>query len=238
MNPVYQNGLVSIIIPTYQRFEDVQEAINSALKQTFVPIEVIVVNDCSSDQRYSKLSEIYKNYEDKVHVVDMPKNSKEISGTSSAQGLTKNLGLEMARGEWVAFLDDDDVYIDDNKLKLQIDEMVKNSCLMSSTNMVTGVPPYRYRYVSEPTLYFDSFKYGVDLGNQAYRLSGDLILHVNLINNSTVVLHRSIVEQVGLFKACKYEDWDYWIRAMMHTDCIYLNIPTVYYSTGSVKKYC
>ena len=229
---------MSVIVPTYQRFDEVQEAVNSALKQT-VPVEVIVVDDCSFDPRYLRLYDIYKN-NPRVHIVCMSKNSKELSGASSAHGLTKNEGLKMSRGEWVAFLDDDDVFIDDDKIKRQIEYMDKNSCLMSSTNMVKGLPPYKYRYLygdSDSVPYFSDFNHGIKLDDKAYRLSRDLVSEINLVNNSTVVLHRSVVEKTGLFNVCQYEDWDYWKRAMVYTDCIYLDIPMVYYSTGSIKKY-
>lgn len=227
--------LVSVIIPTYERFDEVQQAINSVLDQTIAKYtEIIVVDDCSSDPRYLTLGTLYANRPN-VILVRMSKNSREIAGTSSAHGLTKNLGLEVAGGEWIAFLDDDDVYISPEKLESQIIHAQSNNALMSSTNMLTSNMPYRYRPNS--TLYFWEFNYGVMVKTGVYKIGLVDIQDCNLINNSTVILHKSIVEKTGLFSVCQYEDWDYWKRAMVHTDCVYLHKPTVYYNTGTIKMY-
>ncbi len=97
---------VSVIIPTYNRAKDVQNAINSVLSQTLTDLEVIVVDDGSSDDTGKVLQEVYG---DRIHY-----SFQSNQGISGAL----NTGLEKARGEWVAFLDSDDYWADE-KLEWQ-----------------------------------------------------------------------------------------------------------------------
>jgi len=86
---------VSVIIPAYNASRFVADAVDSALKQTHVPHEVIVVDDGSTDET----SRVISQYGPRVHLV-----SKANGGVSTA----RNAGLERATGEWVLFLDADD----------------------------------------------------------------------------------------------------------------------------------
>ncbi len=86
---------VSVIIPTYNREKFVAKAIESVLNQTFNDIEVIVVDDGSTDGTRWTL----ERYKDKIHYV-----YQENAGVSAA----RNTGIEAAKGEWLAFLDSDD----------------------------------------------------------------------------------------------------------------------------------
>ena len=98
---------VSVIIPTYNRAKDVQTAINSVLCQTLRDFEVVVVDDGSSDDTGKVLSEIYG---DRIRY-----HFQDNQGLSGAL----NTGIELARGEWIAFLDSDD-YWEKEKLELQL----------------------------------------------------------------------------------------------------------------------
>ncbi len=92
------NPKVSVIIATYNRAKDVQNAINSVLSQTFTDFEVVVVDDGSSDATGKILKEIYG---DRIRY-----HFQENQGLSGAL----NTGLAQARGEWIAFLDSDDLW--------------------------------------------------------------------------------------------------------------------------------
>jgi glycosyltransferase involved in cell wall biosynthesis len=100
------NPRVSVIIPTYNRAVDVQNAIRSVLCQTFTDFEVVVVDDGSSDDTRKILAEAFA---DRIRYC-----------FQSNQGLSSalNKGLAEARGEWVAFLDSDDLW-EKEKLELQ-----------------------------------------------------------------------------------------------------------------------
>ena len=101
---------VSVIIPTYNRARDVQNAINSVLCQTFKDFEVVVVDDGSSDDTGLELKEVYG---DRIRY-----HFQANQGLSGAL----NTGLELAQGEWIAFLDSDD-YWEKEKLELQFNAL-------------------------------------------------------------------------------------------------------------------
>lgn len=103
------NPLVSVITPVYNGSNYVKEAIDSALAQTYKNIEVIVVNDGSTDDT----EEIVKRYGDKIRYF-----SKENGGVATAL----NLAIKEARGEYISWLSHDDVYLP-NKVKSQIEEL-------------------------------------------------------------------------------------------------------------------
>jgi len=92
------NPKVSVIIPTYNRSADVQNAINSVLCQTFTDLEVVVVDDGSSDDTGKILQ---KTYGDRIRYCFQ---------TNQGLSAALNKGLAEARGEWVAFLDSDDLW--------------------------------------------------------------------------------------------------------------------------------
>ena len=105
------NPLVSIVIPVYNGANYVAEAIESALKQTYKNIEVIVVNDGSTDNT----EKIVKKYGDKIRYF-----YKENGGVASAL----NLGIKNMKGEYFSWLSHDDVYYT-NKIERQIEELKK-----------------------------------------------------------------------------------------------------------------
>lgn len=122
-----QNGLTSIIIPTYQHGDRVAAAIESALAQT-APVEVIVIDDGSTDNTLSVL----ERYAPRIRA-----NTLEHGGPS----LARNAGIEMARGEFLMFLDADDV-IDRDKVRTQVDAMTPDVgwvlCDVRIENEATG----------------------------------------------------------------------------------------------------
>src|SRR5580698_5910388 len=100
------NPKVSVVIPRYNRAAEVPKAIKSALAQTVSDLEVIVVDDGSSDDTGKILEKAFGN---RIRYY-----AQENQGASVA----RNRGVEEARGEWIAFLDSDD-YWDREKLEWQ-----------------------------------------------------------------------------------------------------------------------
>lgn len=99
---------ISVIIPVRNREATIVRAIDSVLQQSYKHYEIIVVNDCSDDQT----DEIVKQYSDKIKYLTLPAHS----GVSAA----RNLGVLESSGEWIAFLDSDDLW-QANKLKKQVE---------------------------------------------------------------------------------------------------------------------
>ncbi|MFY9682798.1 MAG: glycosyltransferase family 2 protein, partial [Candidatus Sulfotelmatobacter sp.] len=97
---------ISVVIPYYNREMFVDEAVQSVLGQTIKPLEIIIVNDCSreSSRRY------LDRYAEMCKIVDLTENV----GLAGA----RNAGIRAARGQFIAFLDDDDIWLP-QKLEVQ-----------------------------------------------------------------------------------------------------------------------
>ena len=92
--------LLSVVIPTWNRAHVVCEAIESALNQREERVEVIVVDDCSTDTTVGLVKRTFGSH---VHVLQL--------ATRSGQGAARNAGVLLARGEFVGFLDSDDIWL-------------------------------------------------------------------------------------------------------------------------------
>ncbi|MEI6331191.1 MAG: glycosyltransferase family A protein [Pseudanabaena sp. ELA645] len=103
--------LVSVIIPVYNREKFLAEAIDSVLAQTYRPIEIIVIDDGSTD----KSGEIARSYAE----------TKYIYQDNQGVSVARNIGVDAAQGEFLAFLDSDDMWLP-NKLETQINYMLKH----------------------------------------------------------------------------------------------------------------
>ncbi|MFY9221885.1 MAG: glycosyltransferase family A protein [Blastocatellia bacterium] len=107
---------ISVIIPVFNGEKYIKEAINSVLEQTFQDFEIIVIDDGSTD----KTEEIVKSFPtSKIHY------EKQVNkGVAAA----RNGGVELAKNDWIAFLDADDLWVK-NKLELQINAFLNNQTL-------------------------------------------------------------------------------------------------------------
>ncbi|MDD2495124.1 MAG: glycosyltransferase family 2 protein [Tissierellia bacterium] len=118
-----QKGLVSIIVPVYNAERFINDTIKTVFNQTYKNWELIFVNDCSTDNSH-KIIEKYFNYNKNIKIL----NTKINSGPAIA----RNLGIELAKGQYITFLDADDLWIKD-KLKKQIEFMKNKDCCFSFT---------------------------------------------------------------------------------------------------------
>lgn len=101
---------ISVVIPCYNAEDFIEETIESVLSQTYKPLEIIVVNDGSTD----RTADILKKYQRYIRIIHQP---------NQGECVARNTGLEAARGFWVAFLDADDMWLP-QKLERQI-EIIK-----------------------------------------------------------------------------------------------------------------
>ena len=108
--------LVSIITPVYNSEEYLEETILSVINQTYKNWELLLIDDYSTDNSY-KIIEKYLT-DERIKYLRNERNS--------GPAITRNVGLEKSKGEYIAFLDSDDIWAK-NKLELQIDYMKKNS---------------------------------------------------------------------------------------------------------------
>lgn len=114
------NELVSVIIPTYKREYQLKRAIDSVINQTYKNLEIIIIDDNIENsierEKTKKIVQFYSDYANIKYFL----NEKNIGGA-----LTRNRGIEEARGEYIAFLDDDDEYYS-TKIEEQMELFMKD----------------------------------------------------------------------------------------------------------------
>ena len=148
---------VSVIIPTFNRFKYLMNFIESVKKQTYNNLEIIVVNDRSTQKEYYD----YDWNANNIIIIHLEQNSKQKFGYACA-GYVRNKGIEKSTGKYIAFCDDDDIWFP-KKIELQINAMKKSGCKMSSTDGLFGIGVYDInknykKYIAEAFLY-NSTKY-------------------------------------------------------------------------------
>lgn len=112
-----KNSLVSVFISTYNRKKYIAKAIGSVLSQTFKDIEIIIIDNGSTDGTYEFIFELSKKYNNII-----PLRNEINSGQAGAA----NKGISLARGKYIAILDDDDYWCDSEKLEKQVGFLEKN----------------------------------------------------------------------------------------------------------------
>ena len=223
---------VSVIVPTYNRFKYLLNTIQSIKEQTLQPIEIIVVNDCSTQKEYYE----YDWSKNGIIIIHLPKNSREVFGISSPQ---RTRGIEIATGEYIAFCDDDDIWFP-NKLELQLKAMQQYHCDMSCTDGLIGNGPYNK---SKHYAKYNAEHYYQTL-QQIYARKGSRVLtngfpkiwsldflkiH-NCVICSSVVIKKTIINKVGSFiNKTPGEDYEYWLRILKYTDSVYVPEICFYY---------
>jgi teichuronic acid biosynthesis glycosyltransferase TuaG len=231
--------LISVVIPTFNRFRYLLNTIESVRKQTYQNVEIIVANDCSTQKEYYE----YDWDQNGIKVIHSKKNSREILGHPNPGGHTRNLGIGVSKGEYVAFCDDDDIWFP-NKLQLQIDAMQRTGCQMSSTEGLMGHgvydPTKRYKIYNRE-YFLDNLKeiYG-DLLDDGFPEIWDLefLKMHNCMICSSVVLRKDIIDKVGEFAMLRRcVDYEYWLRALQYTNSVYVDEVCFYYDNGSNKNY-
>jgi len=183
------NTLISIVIPTKNRAKLLKEAINSALDQDYSDIEIIVIDDGGTDDTENMLNSLNSS---KVRYY---KNI--VSGGSSA---ARNRGITLAKGGFVAFLDDDDIWY-----KNKLSEQIK----VFNQNIEIGLV-----YSSMHIIYSD-LGYEYDTRPQARGNIYKKLLLKNYVGATTsVMVRKSVFEKVGLFDESlkAREEYDLWIR--------------------------
>ena len=119
-----KNDLVSIIVPVYNSERFINDTIRTVQEQTYGNWELILVNDCSTDNSIS-IIEKYTKEDNRIKLINLECNS--------GAAIARNTGIEQATGRYIAFLYADDLWMKD-KLEKQIEFMKKNECAFSFTD--------------------------------------------------------------------------------------------------------
>jgi glycosyltransferase involved in cell wall biosynthesis len=181
------NEKVSVIIPTYKRSEFLQRAVDSIIEQTYPNVEIVIVddNDSASTYRVNTEKKIFKyiGFNNVLYI----KNEKNLGGA-----LARNRGISAATGDFITFLDDDDIYLP-NKIKSQLEYMLQNEVDMSFTNV-------RIHNCDDKLIDFRDHSYVTNLENS--ELLKQHILH-HLTPTSTYMYKREILVGIGGFDDIK-----------------------------------
>ena len=234
--------LVSVIIPSFNRFDNLLNAIKSVSDQSYENIEVIVINDGSSDK-------IYKNntFGDFVKLINLDRNSVQTKGYFSDS--IRNYGIEESNGKYIAFLDDDDYWLP-NKINLQVDKLENSNFGMVCSDALAGVGKYdenkKYKLYNNEILYneISNIYKNSKLKNQFrkyffYKFQFPEVWNINFLKvhncilTSSLVVEKKLIEKIGGFRDIQtkkhYSDYDCWIGLLTHTDCYYFKQPLLHY---------
>jgi len=229
--------LVTIIIPTYNRFDYLVKAIESVKTQTYKNIEIIIVNDRSTEEAY------YHHDFEGCTVIHLDKNSKARFGHASPGGYQRSVAMKVANGKYIAFLDDDDYFLPE-KLEKQISKMKETNCQMSCTDGLFGNGHYdcdkkyqiynRQKYLGTLRNIYHRKGKGSLLENGFPEVWNEEFMDVhNCCIASSVIIEKKVIEQIGSFSNELWApDYEYWKRLIKHTNCVYIDEPLVYYDGG------
>ena len=196
---------VSVLMSTYNDARFLPEALNSVLSQSFADWELLVINDASSDTT----EEILRDYHSRDARINFSTNL-------SQKGLITNLNFALAKaqGEFVARLDSDDIWIDENKLKKQISFLNENPdyCLVgtwaevvdeSSKKLYNFTPPDKDREIRKEILWHNCF-----------------------VHSSIMARRKNILDAGGYNPEQKYtEDYALWLK--MGVSSKFANLPEI-----------
>jgi len=200
------NSLVSVVCPAYNCGQFMIPALESVFSQSYRPIEVIVVDDGSTDST----PELVQGYREVRYLRQVNR------GPSAA----RNSGIRAARGEYVAFLDLDDLWFPE-KLSQQV--AILGSC--PDSGLCFADMRLFSEGAGEESTMFQKYKLTVDYFGHEHVVTNAIakLVAMNFIPTSSVVARKTALAQAGGFdeKFRKAEDWDMWLR-------IALNHPIVY----------
>ena len=221
-----------------KRFKYLFNTIRSVKEQTYSNIEIIVINDCSTEKEYYE----YDWKKEGIIIVNLEKNTKLTFGYACA-GFVRNKGIEKSSGKYVAFCDDDDIWFP-KKIELQIKAMVETGCEMSTADGLIGNGIYdstklykkynaEHYYNELQSIYRRNKSNLLDNGFPYIWRLEFLKIH-NCVICSSVLMKKELLNKLNNMKCIKNgeEDYDCWIRALQHTNIVYVKDICFYYDTG------
>lgn len=204
---------ITAVIPMYNSKDTIKTVIESVINQTYKElIEIIVVNDGSKDGCEKIVEKMIENNQTNriIKLINKPNG-----GVSSA----RNRGIKEASGEWIAFLDSDDIWLPE-KLQKQENEIKKNSSIkFIGTNRNSELYPF-----------FNKSKKSV------YSLNAKEIIAKWHPHTSTALINKEVLLKTNLYDETRThaEDGDLWLRIAQYCDLYVVNEDLVY--TGGGKR--
>lgn len=204
----YEENLISVIIPVFNAEKYIENTLNSIFLQNYKKLEVILIDDCSSDHSVKKI-EHYKMDRSEIKLISLEKNS----GAATA----RNVGLKAAKGRYIAFLDSDDEW-KAGKLTAQIEVLKQTKACLCFTAIemmdINGVIIKKKRKVKEWLTYKQ-------------------LLKNTMIATSTVVVDRNVTGSFVMPLCRLGQDYATWLFLLRnYGDAIGINQVYVEYRCG------
>jgi glycosyltransferase involved in cell wall biosynthesis len=202
--------VISVVIPAYNAEGTIKETLQSVQKQTFSDFEIIVINDGSTDQT--------------LEVINTVQDSR-ISVFSYSNGglpVARNRGILQANGEFITFLDADDLWTPD-KLELQLAALQQHPEAGLAYSWTLIMDEKGENFYPGKSFSFEGNVYS------------ELLISNFIASGSNAMLRREAIESVGEFDAelRSCEDWDYWLRVAPHWHFVVVPKPQILYRQSS-----
>ncbi|MHB8849014.1 MAG: glycosyltransferase family 2 protein [Burkholderiales bacterium] len=215
---------VSIVITAYNSEKYIEESIKSAIGQTEVDIEVIVVDDGSVDGTI-KLAQDLSKHDERIKIHAQPHQGKP--------SITRNMGINLAKGEYLCFLDADDRY-DIDKVRCQLNMLEVNQTLVGVFHdmkyMSENGEPISGSYLQDVDFLYKARDYLTKADDKKYICSNDFYKFMSLnfaaIHTSTIMLRRSLIESENIRfpeDVTVGEDTQVWWNLAMHGQIGYID---------------
>lgn len=202
---------VGVIIPTFNRPEETLRALESVIKQTVKPSEIIIIDDGSDRASLERL----KNYTVDFDVIIIE------SKPNRHPGKARNIGLKHLNSKWVAFLDSDDYWLPD-KIEKQIETLQRHKVKALCSNAYISSNGKNEKYLAE---------------KKSFKIKTSRLLRSNLIINSSVMVEREVLKNVDniadSYSVRGAEDYATWLRVSCLTDWYFDCRPLLVYSDNS-----
>lgn len=197
MKRQYVDDLVSVIIPVYNLENYIEDTMISALDQTYSKIEIVVVNDCSTDGSENKILKLAKKNAAKIKYIKLEENS--------GAGIARNTALDVSKGQYVAFLDGDDLWYD-SKLEKQV-QLLKNKKGAFGFSAIEMIDENNQIVKSKRKI-----KKSID-----YKF----LLKNTMIATSSVLIDRNLIGEFHMADRRSGQDYATWLKLLRKTKYAY-----------------
>ena len=205
--------LISIIMPAYNAEKYIEESIYSVIKQTWSNWELLVIDDCSTDNTKAIVNK-YTSKDNRILLLSNPCNQ----GVANS----RNKGVLASHGDWIAFLDSDDLWTPD-KLSLQVELITKKNALFIFTGS---------SFINE---FGEALSYVLTVPGQ---IGYKELLKQNLISCSSVLISKKLLLPYPMTGGNIHEDFVTWllILRVMNMKAFGINKPALIYRIHSNSK--
>ena len=219
------NKLISIIVPLYNTDKYFEDCIKSIINQTYKNIEIIIINDGSTDNSLN-IAKKYETIDNRIKLID-----KENTGVSD----TRNIGIEKSKGEYIIFIDSDD-WVEQNTIEEMFNCVINNNVDVARCNAKRYVSSEKYIVNKIPQNILNK---KIDLGKNKSLLNY-LFNRKNNINcySPLLLMKKSVIPKFNIKLFCM-EDVPFYIELLINSNSIYLIDDELYnyrYNENSSSK--